>query len=174
DVPAETVTRLLTGAGITRFTIVRDPFARFISAVADKLNVAKAQPPRKALLAHLGLPAEYSFHTEEVAEIFLGDAAAHHLDKHWRPQRACIAYGLMPYTAIGRAENWEHDFAAISARIFGTPAPQVDTRERYGHRTPPAYHRAADTPRLRRLVADLYAEDYEMLAEISESGLLPA
>ncbi|QHQ35558.1 sulfotransferase family 2 domain-containing protein [Algicella marina] len=172
DMPQETVDRLLEAPGVHRFTFVRDPLSRLVSAVASKLDPSKGRPQRARLCAHLGLSDDVTFTAEFVANVFREDAGALNLDKHWKPQVDCIAYGLMPYTMVGRSERWDADFAVITTRIFGAPIPSADTRTRFGHVTPRARHITEATPRLRRLVEEVYALDYEMLAELEAKALL--
>ncbi len=171
--PQASVTRLLGDKNATRFTFVRDPLERLISAVFSKLTpiAAKKRPQRKRLFDYLDLPFDHPLSIEDLVEIFRTDKTALYLDKHWQPQHHCIAYGLMPYTVIGNTARWDQDFTAITKHIFGTPAPQIDTRRLYGHETPTTVHKAERTPRLIRLVEEIYAEDYAMLERIEADGL---
>ncbi|MEO0915055.1 MAG: sulfotransferase family 2 domain-containing protein, partial [Pseudomonadota bacterium] len=173
EVGDEEMDRLLTSPDVVRFCFVRDPLQRLISAYHSKLSYKhkRQSPHRQALFAHLGLSLEENLEIEDVAEIFAEDAAARYLDEHWRPQNEVIAYGIMPFSAIGRFEIWSEDFAEITTQIFGAPVPPVDTRRFNRDVTPHTFKESQATPRLLKAVKKAYAADYAMFKDIEKRGL---
>ncbi|MEO0388986.1 MAG: sulfotransferase family 2 domain-containing protein, partial [Pseudomonadota bacterium] len=170
--PAQ-LTWLLNAKRVIRFAFVRDPVSRFVSAFADKIALGSNGPTshRVELFGHLGLDVEASVSAEDLADIFREDKVARDMNRHWWLQRHGIAFDLIDYTFIGHQKSWDADFATVSARIFGEALPVFDTRTRFGHATVSHKRKLSDPARLEGLIAEAYADDYAMLAEIEQRGL---
>lgn len=160
QMPKPMLVKCFFGPGTFRFCFVRDPYARVLSAYLDK--VGYKQDPAAAVFDHFGrdrtAPDTSVSFAEFVAflEAQRGQIGAWNI--HWRPLARLLRPDLIPYDLIGRLENFEADFAAVSARIGQTPAGDAVAAP---HQTGAA-ERIGDfyTPDLRARVAALYAEDF--------------
>ena len=133
-----TATAALTDPGWFRFTILRHPFARTVSAWADKLRPGAGHRQRRDLMTYLGRDADAPLGLSEFLDILAHDEGARDLDRHWRPQHREISHGLVRYDLIGRVEAMEEARRALLAALFGVAPGEVavlDTREHLGHRS---------------------------------------
>ncbi|WP_417243507.1 sulfotransferase family 2 domain-containing protein [Celeribacter sp.] len=120
---------------VFKFTIVREPVARTVSAWADKVDVAGKQ--RANLMAYLGRPADAPLSLSAFIDILAHDEGARDLDRHWRSQRLEMSYDQIPYDYVGVVEDMAPAMAHITAVIFGAEAADQieDTRRSFGHQT---------------------------------------
>ncbi len=160
----------LTAPGWFRFTMVREPLGRTVSAWADKLQPGSNPRHRRDLMAHLGRDPEATLGLSDFLDILAQDEGARDLDRHWRPQHKEISYGLIPYNLIGRVENMDNARRAVTAALFGPEASAVeviDTREHLGHRSGSRAYSDALSARDRRNVERAFARDYEMYEAVA-------
>lgn len=129
------VTSAVQDKNVFKFTVIRDPLTRTVSAWADKIKSNHKQKAR--LMEHLGLPTEKNLTLKQFLEVLAKDEGARDLDRHWRPQRKEISYDQIDFDFIGTVETLEGDMAYISREIFGDAAlPKLnDTRQSLGHKT---------------------------------------
>jgi hypothetical protein len=143
---------------VFKFTFVRDPYARVLSAFADKI-LRRRQQSRGFYASRGGddgtPPAFIDFLR------FLEDGALL-ADPHWTPQVHLMLLPLDRFDFIGRVERLDADLAHVMGRVFpdAPPAPpkragpRTDSRKRYDE---------AYTPEARALVERLYREDFAAL-----------
>jgi len=163
---------MLTDPAVLRFSFVRDPVTRFCSAWRSKLQPrSRGTGPGAKLFAAMGWDAA-RFPT---IEAFAGEAKRNpevrDFDPHWRLQRRQIGFDLVGYDFIGHQESWAEDFAALTTRLWGVPAPVFDTRARFHKFKKSRTHVDEVGPALRRDIEAAYAEDFEMLEQIRARGL---
>lgn len=163
--------KMLEDPEVFRFTFVRDPLKRFVSAYRSKLDANKrGSGQTQRLFAHMGWPKDYPLTLAEFACLVRTEPEVLDLDPHWRPQRRQIGFDAVDFDFIGDHAAFDRDFGLVAQRIFGGPLEVFDTRkafERYT-RVP---HEAEVTDEIRKAVAEAYAEDYAMLDEIRDRGL---
>jgi len=161
---ADAVVEALLSPDTFKFTFVRHPVARTVSAFTnffvDKTN--RARPKHARHISRFGLndgkPVEENF------EAFL-DYVAHSMhvdpdltDPHFRTQTRNIAYGHVDYDVIGRVETLEADLQRIGthleadcpASVTGAKPASNRSRSRF---TPEPCHIAR--------IEALYAQDFE-------------
>lgn len=162
----------LTGSGWFRFTVVRDPLSRTVSAWADKLHSATNPRHRRDLMQYLGRDLDEKIGLSAFLDILAQDEGARDLDRHWRPQHKEISYGLVPYDLIGRVEAMPAARRAIVAALFGPGAEAVkvpDARTHLGHRTDSQKLRDSLTAADRRNVERAFARDFEMYKAVARA-----
>lgn len=167
-----TATAALTGPGWFRFTVLRDPLSRTVSAWSDKLRPGAGHRQRRDLMTYLGRDAEAPLDLPEFLDILAQDEGARDLDRHWRPQYKEISYGLIAYDLIGRVEAMDKARRAIVAALFGTAADRlavVDTRAHLGHRSRSHAHLEGLSPRDRRNAERAFARDFEIYQAVAKA-----
>lgn len=117
DLSAGDLRAALRGPDTFRFTFVRNPYDRLVSAYQDKiLGLGQHRPIDYA--ATLGLEARPTF------EAFVRKVAAQPdeaSDWHWMSQHRCALVDLVRYDFIGRVEQFDDDFARVLKRIGAGP-----------------------------------------------------
>lgn len=122
----------LSNNAIFKFSFVRDPVSRTVSAFSDKIGAGGIHKTR--LLRYLGRPAEDNITLSEFLDIIAHDAGAMDLDRHWRPQSKEISYDQIAYDFIGRVENLAADLSHVVQTCFATENPLIeDTRKTIRH-----------------------------------------
>ncbi|RPE67166.1 sulfotransferase family protein [Pacificibacter maritimus] len=120
---------------VFKFSIIRDPITRTVSAYADKIAANDKQKGK--LMRYLGKPADSNITLKQFIALLASDEGARDVDRHWRPQHQEISYGLIPFDYIGTVENIKPAMDHIVGTIFGADAvgQTVDTRRSMGHKT---------------------------------------
>lgn len=126
-----------------KFSFVRNPLPRLVSAYLDKVVPGKGPSQRlirhfqtrdasspwwQRLLAHLRIDAQRSLSFRQLVE----QLAREHLpevDEHFRPQSLLLA-GL-PLDFVGRVENIQEDFAEVQRRLDTNVALSHQKRQSY-------------------------------------------
>lgn len=139
-----------------RFTFVRDPYGRLLSAFTDKVVRKRKQArPFYHWLGRVdpGPPQFIDFLR------FLGAGGALS-DAHWAPQSDLMLLPMARFDFVGKLERLEADLAFVVDRVFASDAP-LQLR-RAGPRTDS--HRSlagAYTPEGLEIVNRVYAADFE-------------
>lgn len=102
--------RVLTDPSFLRFSIVRNPYGRLISAWRNK--VLTCEPGHE--FVHHKAPTFRQF-VEFLENEDLGVA-----NPHWRRQTDLLLQGAIPYTHVGRAESINETEATLSAHLGRT------------------------------------------------------
>lgn len=172
------VRQILSRAAVTRFTFVRNPYRRLLSAFADKILGFQANGRRyRGGAIHVAM-APYGARWGPRANLFetlgsfvrlavdtMDDGAPMAPDPHWLPMtrllRERTAWDL---DFIGRVESFSQDLTEVLARAGATLDVPVHDLPRDNATALPKLGMAAyfgsDE---RRLVERAYAEDFELL-----------
>ena len=118
-----------------RFSVVRNPFARLLSAYLDKIGGQK-EKSKQNLFRHLNAvpnfdPLSLSF--EAFVDIVVATRDSH-LNKHWLPQINCLAPDYISCNYIGHFENMD----AILDRLrvhFPNNADSIQNMNNAVHKT---------------------------------------
>lgn len=153
-----------------RFTVIREPLSRTVSAWSDKLQGNTRH--RRDLNAVLGRAADAEISLSAFLDIIAQDRRALLVDRHWRPQHMEISADQIRYDFIGRVEDMEGARTRIIERLFGPKGHKVesiDTRDHLGHRSSSKAHRDALTAQDRRNVDTAFARDFEMYDRVARA-----
>lgn len=172
--------RVLNDPDYFSFAFVRNPWSRIVSAYLNKFqSVNVTSQPVLAKLRAAGdsaqeLRTDVSF--REFVE-FVARGNPQKFDEHWRPQHMFLKETRLDF--LGRFEHLARDFAWVQERLeIDTPLPHNNVTcyapqsggddtvadcsvAELRRRGPFPDYRRFYTPRLRDLVARIYAEDIE-------------
>jgi hypothetical protein len=171
---ARTLIRAIDDPKCVRFTAVRDPASRAVSAFMMFFGGAGAEvfksqaqaqkwAKREAGMWALGYDPKGSI--ERNFDVFLEYVSRclatdrEHVNVHWKPQTLCIAHGHIRYAHICRVETLQHDLRTVGDLVgfpLSRPGDDIPTVNRARRRSGFEL-----TPSQRRKIRDLYAEDYE-------------
>ncbi|MBN2905501.1 MAG: sulfotransferase family 2 domain-containing protein [Rhodobacteraceae bacterium] len=150
------VASLATDA-VFKFTIVRNPFARVLSAYRSKIELAD-NPVRLRRFATM-LGADPDTRPDFTTFCRFLDNGGVWRDAHWAPQTELMLLPLDMFDHIGRVETLEADLALIERRLWGEDA--VHPLERVGKRTDSGESLARYyTDEAHEIVARLHAQDF--------------
>lgn len=161
----------------TKFTFLRDPYARFLSAHTKKLR--RETPFTKAVRAHLGVddtaPLDGFLSLEAFAKAVADDPALRDLDGHWRLQRRQVLYDFVPDMRVGFVESFKTDAASILTDLFGASGYTIkDVRDIHPQNSMKTVHNPpALSPRAKAHIAAAYAEDFTLINSLKSARVSP-
>ncbi len=109
-----------------KFTIVRNPYSRILSAYLDKIE-NRDRPKRKIVTKFLNKQQ----HDEITLSEFLDFLENGGLRKnaHWAPQADFLVFPVDQYDYIGKLENLQQDLTKILAIIYKKNCPIISVNE---------------------------------------------
>ena len=164
----EAVMKALADDAAFKFTIIRDPISRTVSAWADK--IAGAQKEKGRLMEYLGREETDNLTLKQFIALLASDEGAADLDRHWRLQRKETSYDLMNYDYIGTVETMDASMRHIVSTIFGAEAADriEDTRKTLGHKTKSQELMETLSKRDITALEKAFAPDFEMYEEVKK------
>ncbi len=148
-----------------RFSVVRNPFTRLLSAYLDKIGNQKTKS-KQLLFRHLNLipnfdPLSLSF--EAFVDIVAGTRDAY-LNKHWMPQIRCLAPHYLTYSYIGHFENMEDVLDRLRGH-FPNNAGSIQNMNDAIHKTSSSslVEEYYQDPKIIRKVHQRYKQDFDLL-----------
>lgn len=140
-------------SALFRFTVVRNPYTRVLSAYLDKVE-------RRAIRSNKASSFLAFLHGLQNGRLY--DNA------HWAPQSALLLLPLHQFDFIGRVETLDKDLEHITKRIQGKPAgesfPSVFGNATGASRKVRAYY----DPETAGIVRSLYRDDFEIFCYSEE------
>jgi len=115
--------KVLESDEIYRFTFVRNPYSRLLSAYISK--VVKNLRPKREILSIINakpvdeiedLSQEVSF--SEFVEVVCSQKSRD-MNAHWKPQSAQVLLGVVNYQYVGKFENLNSDYSRVHDKLFG-------------------------------------------------------
>lgn len=157
--------KILNNRAFLKFTFVRNPFTRTLSAYLDK--IVRNEPQKQSITRTMGLGPDET--TREISfEDFLravDSQSDKEMDPHWAIQSHHLMLDLIDYNFIGRLENFENDWNIAVRMVYPkqnreNPPSDIQTH----HKTDASknlteYYSAAAID----LVRKIYADDFEQL-----------
>lgn len=160
---------LLRGPGTFRFTFVRNPYSRLVSAYRDKMLNLNGNHTVRKFNHDLPFPPDYVPSFDE----FVRAATARPdegCDWHWMSQHRATMCDIIDYDFIGRIETFEEDFAKVLDAIAVDPARLAGVRSLNRYRPE---EEAASGPFYDQALADIvwrrYRRDFERFGYDRES-----
>ncbi|GGA15325.1 sulfotransferase family 2 domain-containing protein [Neptunicoccus cionae] len=151
----------LQSPDVFRFTAVREPISRTVSAWADK--VAGQGAKKHKLMDKLGRAKDEDLSLSAFLDVLAHNPEALDVDRHWRPQSKEISWGLINYDVVGTTDDLEPALKEIVSSCFGKAQPMVqDTRNSLGHKTSSKELVAGLTRKDRRNIERAFGADLEM------------
>lgn len=155
DIGWPTVLDMLTSGSTFRFTFVRHPIDRLVSAYSDKIvRVRYMRAQIQELLGERVDPDATVPFDMFMAALTIQEPLQ--MDPHWRPQHLNIMHGLIESDFIGRLENFDEDIAVVKQRA-GLPDVPVEVRNQQRHADV-----FTDRRYLKRVAEKIYARDFEL------------
>lgn len=170
QLPADILEEAFFGDSFTRFTLVRNPYARLLSCFLDRVQDEKSAS-FKNLSKHTDCdPRSLDFNS--FVQVVSSQEVLQ-MDCHWRPQVNEIYWGLIDYTEILRFENLPQNIMALKEltgcddkRIFNAEINKSPSVTSAGTKIQEYY-----SEETAELVRSVYQEDFEKLGYTEE--LLP-
>ncbi len=161
--------QMLEDESVIKLAFVRDPVERFAAVYRNQFSIQmKNSAQRRKLFEFLGMPPEENLSMLDLAELLNEEEGLKALTPHLNSQRKMIAFDLVNYNFIGRHERWNEDFPQISMEIFGFETPIFDPIKDLSIDPEGAKLFSLVNEETRAELKAVYAEDYEMIAEIEE------
>lgn len=158
---------------VFKFTIVREPVARTVSAFSDK--IIKGEKQKAKLMRHLKRPVDSDISLSEFLDIMANDEGARDVDRHWRSQRKEVSYEFIDYDFVGDMADLNGAMSHVVKTLFDVDTPELqDTRKSLGHRSASADMIAAMTATDRRNIEIAFGEDFEMYEDVRQRLALAA
>lgn len=159
QLPPDLLSEVLFGDSFFRFSFVRNPYTRILSAFLEKIlrNHPNTQNLREQLNLHpdeKGALATF----EEFLHIIDATAATEH-DRHWRPQHLLLLEGWLNMHFLGRFENFSDDWDIVASKISGQTAEslnKIQWHATYADEKLSEYY----THESRKLVSQIYSQDF--------------
>jgi len=174
QLPRKQLNDMLNNHNFFKFSFVRNPFTRTLSAFLDK--IVRNEPQKLSFLKAAGR-AESEFETQISFREFLDVLASTNpkqMDPHWAPQSQLIFFDLIDYSFVGRFESFEADWSVVSRMIFSREireaAPPLQVVDM--HRTN-ATNKLADfyDGECVDLVREIYKEDFLAFSYDTDPGI---
>lgn len=154
-----TVDQILGGARFVRFSFVRNPYTRIVSAYLDKIVTNQWEKQRR--LPPLGYDPndEVEFHD------FLKSISRYppeRMDIHWMPQHTILRPDRIDYEFMGRFETFTESFQYFVEQFLPTHLNRVPTENAAKHRTnADARVKELVGPKEDALIRQLYEQDFK-------------
>lgn len=171
QLPDGLMRRILSTDDFYRFTYLREPVERVLSAYLDKIGRDTQQRKRF-----------YAQHLPDVdpdeaisLELFLDTIAKlpnpRAYDKHWRPQSDLIMGDKVQYHFVGCFGRFEEDWAKIVEAI-GLPKDETPVDIVWHATSASEKIDAHITPGIRKKIETLYAADFDLYNKVYESNAI--
>ncbi|MFM8895696.1 MAG: sulfotransferase family protein [Actinomycetales bacterium] len=162
QLPPDLLEEVFTSRRYRRFTVVREPASRLLSAYLEKIRqgLPQAAPVLDVLRQTLGDEAPNDAAQITLAQFIdvVGAQSSRQQDPHWRRQYDQLGLPYLNYDAIIHLEDLDDSWSTIAA-LSSIP----DLREQFYCRNSTGAGARMDehyTPQLREAVARIYADDY--------------
>jgi hypothetical protein len=144
--------------GYYKFTIVRNPYNRIISAYLDKIK-PKNVYQRKIVAAHLSKDENDDISFDEFLSFL--EQGGLKKNSHWAPQTDFLVFPISEYDFIGRLENFNSDFEKIIQDIYNIQSIEIVSVTE--HKTKSNKNVESISNEQKSRIYELYKEDFTLL-----------
>jgi hypothetical protein len=155
QLPSDLLEEVFTGKNYQRFTVVRDPGTRALSAYLEKIMQGLRQS--EEISAALAGKAADTISFEEFLGV-IADQPSRNQDPHWRRQSDHIGFGIVNFDSIIHLEDLDTSWDQVAQL---TSAPDLDGQF-YCKKSTQAGSRTGEyfTPEATQLISQIYSDDY--------------
>lgn len=166
--PTPQIVEMLRSPDYLRFTFVRNPYTRLVSAWKSML-VREDDPAyshlRAAIREAYGYPVSEGKGSSPIAfrdavEYMFDNQAAFDSDWHWMRQVDLLLADIIDYQVVGRFERFAHDFAAILGQLRA-PTEVIDIGKQVFNPAPPTTLPTVYDRQLAQRIFEYYIADFE-------------
>jgi hypothetical protein len=158
-----------------KFTFVRNPYDRLLSAWKNKIDNPDKEPDGREgnrQRRKISKNGERVSFEEFVNLLYEQRDSSSLFDKHWAPQHCLLLLPFIDYDFIGKIENFNDDFEYVLKKIDAKPEiiQQISMRI---NQTPRTRRNDFYTDDLRDKVYEIYEKDFELFGyqkELSDSS----
>lgn len=171
QLPPRIMRNVLAGKGFTRFTFVREPVERAVSAYLDKMCRLDAagnfSGQKKRFMARFlpEIPEDSYVSFDQFIDVIATVNDPKLLDKHWRQQTALLLQPEQEFDFIGRFDRFEDDWDKL-VDLLGLSI-RIEKASITWHSTS-ASSKVDNivTPYARRKIENIYADDFDFYANL--------
>lgn len=108
--------QMLDDVSVFKFTFVRNPYTRILSAFLSKIQGANS-PHRKKItqILDIGICSNPTF-KQFLSAVSI--QSKYNMDSHWRPQTDQLFNGLITFNFVGKFEKFEQDLNQVIQKIL--------------------------------------------------------
>jgi hypothetical protein len=152
---------ILADPSYFKFSFIREPIRRIISAFASKLSWKSES--LVALNRRLGRSDGAVMVLEEFINVLSSDDNIRDMDEHWRLQRKQVCFDFVCFDKVGLFENLDSDLAEVLCRLFGNGQQIFDVRRHFsGNVSNGSMLMPGLTKELRAKIGQIYGDDVNM------------
>ena len=163
QLPPDALEDVLTSSAFRRFTVVRHPASRVLSAYLEKIQQGLKQRADIVVAVRESTGREVAAQDITLGEFLdvVATQPSREQDPHWRRQADHIGLGIVDYDAVVHLEELDATWSVI-AELTSTPGLQ---EQYFCRNSTGASSKVADyfTPELLSSVASIYARDFAEL-----------
>lgn len=169
--------KILRSKKVYRYSFVRNPYGRVLSAYRDKVLLKK--PEKIEVVDWLypndhdsdadKLKCEVSF--EDFIDFIIHQEPCRSVNPHWRPQAMMLSYGKIKYSFIGKVESMETDWRYLFNKCYSKDFDFMPLLTRNVSRGSVSDLNAVYTEKTARLIYDYYRMDFEAFDYAKEGYL---
>ena len=171
----KTFLRALQASSVYKFSFVRNPYGRLISAYKNKIlkknkariMVAQTLYGKSSYTEAEMLEVEISF--EDFVKFVISHEDPINLNVHWRPQVSMLLSDYVDYDFVGRLESIDADWRVVHEKVY--PYEYVPLSRENSSGWNKNYGSLGYTPELADMVYEYYRRDFEMFGYSRESYL---
>ena len=160
QLPVDQLLKVFNESGFLKFSFVRSPFTRTLSAYLDK--IVRNQNHKRSILMALGRDPDDVGQFVSFKEFVraISTLQPYQMDNHWRPQADQLFLPRIRYDFIGRFEHMGEDLGEILTKIAGRRLAAVDRDVSYRTNAATEITEYYDDE-IADLVRTVYAKDFQ-------------
>ena len=166
DIGLDKFCEMLNDSSVFKFSFVRNPYTRILSAFLSKINWKKSTYREKiAHTLNIELNSDISF---KQFVNFISEQSVFEMDPHWRPQVNQLFFDLVAYDFIGFFENFEEDLQKALKYIASNKVKNNNISEQKNEKIEFKGRRTSArkkiesyyNPALQSLISTIYQDDF--------------
>ena len=166
DIELDQFCEMLNDSSVFKFSFVRNPYTRILSAFLSKINWKNSIYKEKITqVLNIKLNSDISF---KQFVNFISEQSVLEMDPHWRPQVNQLFFNLVDYDFIGFFENFEEDlqkalkYIALNKDKKNNLSEQKNEKIEFKGRKTNASQKIENyyNPEIQSLISNIYQDDF--------------